>query len=59
MLFHPHFGQPFEFSYDSRANTKMMWLSAYENNLIIAEPNQKLFEDWFNEYELFITSPYD
>jgi hypothetical protein len=36
-----------------------MWLAAYENNLIIAEPNQKLFEDWFNEYEKFITTPYE
>lgn len=36
-----------------------MWLAAYENNIIIAEPNQKLFEDWFDEYEKFITTPYE
>lgn len=59
MFFHPHFGQPFEFTYDEQANTKMMWLSALENNMIVAEPNQQFFNDWFDEYELFITIPYD
>lgn len=46
MFFHPHFGQPFTWVYDQEANTKRMWLSAYENNLLISEPNQQLFWDW-------------
>jgi hypothetical protein len=36
-----------------------MWLSAYENNLLIAEPNQQLFWDWLEEYGRFVTSPYE
>lgn len=35
-----------------------MELTAYENNFIIAEPNQALFYEWIDEYELTITSPY-
>lgn len=59
MLFHPHFGQPFQWEYDLAANTKNMWLSAYENNLIIAEPNQQFLWDWLEEYGRFIGSPYE
>jgi hypothetical protein len=59
MLFHPHFGQPFEWGYDRVANTKDMWLVAYENNLLIAEPNQQIFWDWLDEYGRFITTPYE
>jgi hypothetical protein len=36
-----------------------MWLSAYESNLLIAEPNQQIFLDWFEEHARFITSNYD
>ena len=58
MFFHPHFGQPFRWDFDERANTKSMELTAYENNFIIAEPGQALFNEWIDEYELTITSPY-
>lgn len=35
-----------------------MDLSAYENNLIIAEPNHELLSEWIDEYALTITSDY-
>jgi hypothetical protein len=58
MFFHPHYGQPFSWTYDPKANTKRMDLTAYENNLIIAEPNQELMREWIDEYALTITSDY-
>jgi hypothetical protein len=35
-----------------------MDLTAYENNLIIAEPNHELLAEWIDEYALTITSDY-
>lgn len=34
-------------------------VGAYENNLLIAEPNQQIFWDWLEEYGRFITTPYE
>ncbi len=59
MFFHPHYGQPFRWTFDEGANTKRMELTAYENNFIIAEPNQALLGEWIEEYARFITSPYE
>jgi hypothetical protein len=59
MFFHPHYGQPYSWTYDSKANTKRMDLTAYENNFIIAEPNQELMSEWIDEYALTITSDYE
>ena len=59
MFFHPNYGTNFDWTYDKEANTKNMMESAYENNLLIAEPNQQLFIDWLEEFGRFITSPYE
>ena len=59
MLFHPHFGQPFEWKYDPEANTKQMLLTAYENNLFIAEKGQSFFYEWYSEYKAFLLRPYE
>jgi hypothetical protein len=58
LFFHPHYGQPFDWKYDKRANTKRQELTAYENNLIIAEPGHELLSEWIDEYALTITSDY-
>ena len=39
MFFHPHYGTDFDWTYDKEANTKKRMMSAYENNLLIGEPN--------------------
>jgi mannosyltransferase OCH1-like enzyme len=58
MFFHPHYGQPFYWKYEKRGNTKRQDLTAYENNLIIAEPGHELLKEWIDEYALTITSDY-
>ena len=59
MFFHPHYGSSFDWAFDGQANTKRLTLSAYENNLLAAEPNQPLFWDWLQEFARFITTPYE
>lgn len=56
---HPHFGNSFDWTYDKQANTKKLMVSAYESNLLIAEPNQQFFWDWLEEHGRFITTPYE
>jgi hypothetical protein len=50
MYFYPHYGQPFYWTFNATANTKSMWHCSYDSNLIIAEANQMLLIDWFEEY---------
>ena len=59
MLFHPHYGQPFEWTYDPAANTKQMLLTAYENNLFIADKGQSFFLEWYKEYREFLLRSYE
>lgn len=58
MYFHPHYGQPFEWSYDSTANTKNMWHVALDSNFIAAEPEAQLLKDWVRILTKFLTRPY-
>lgn len=39
MYFYPHYGQPFEWTFDSAANTKNMWHVALDSNFIAAQPD--------------------
>ena len=38
MYFHPHYGQPFHWSYDSHSNTKNMYNIALDSFFIAAQP---------------------
>jgi mannosyltransferase OCH1-like enzyme len=59
MMFHPHDGQPFNWKLDKEANTKNMRLCGYESSILIAEPNQQLFWEWFDEHGRFISHSYE
>jgi len=58
MLFHPHYGSPFEWEINEKINTKIQWHLAYENNLIIAEKGSDLVKEWFELYLQFLLMPY-
>jgi len=58
LQFHPFVGGMFNWTIDTKANTKVNWHLAYENNFIIAEPNSEFMKDWYDMQHLFIKSDY-
>ena len=58
MFYHPHFGQPFEWTYDQDYNTKNMWHIALDSNFIAAEPQAQLLKDWIRIFTQFIRQSY-
>ncbi len=59
MYFHPHYGQPFDWTFDAEANTKNIWHCALDSNFIAAEPESQLLKDWVRTFTKFLTRPYN
>lgn len=54
----PRYFDSFNESFDRIANTNRQMLNDYENHMVIAEPNQELVWDWFEEFGRFLSTPY-
>lgn len=47
LTFHPHYGSPFEWTYNGEGE-KESWHLSYETGFIAAEPKSELIKDWFD-----------
>lgn len=59
MYFHPHYGQPFHWTFDSHSNTKNMYNVALDSFFIAAQPETALLKDWIRTFTTFLSRPYN
>jgi hypothetical protein len=59
MFFHPHYGSPFNWTYNSLINSKIAWHLGYENNFIAAVKGSELILDWFESLLNATQTPYE